>query len=235
MSNTTVATIVSQNSSSVTLSKIGNGQVTLNANVTNSCGQTGVISKILNIGAPTLPSGSSVVGPTNVGLNQYVRFSFSRPYPPAGTYWSIDAPVSDSGLCNWQIFSGQGTGSIVVKTACFNSTAVIRLNWSNSCGTNYRFLYVASNLNVPCNSNVANRRTSNGNYESVIPIPCNGTDPNARVNDSNINSAALYDLSGNKIKDYKSNDYDVSDVEKGIYILKVASDNQIITTKIAVE
>ncbi len=236
LSNSTVATIVSQNSSSVTLSTIGNGQVTLNANVNNSCGQTGVVSKVMNVGAPIFPSGSNIVGPGDVGLNQNIRYSFSGFYPPAGTYWSIDGPFDDSGtLCNWQIVSGQGTGAIMVKTACFNSVAVIRLNWPNGCGTSYKYLYVNANQNVPCISSIQNRRTTSGNYESVIPIPCTGINPNARVSDANISSATLFDMSGTKIKQYNSNDYDVSDVEKGIYILKVESDNQIITTKIIVE
>lgn len=240
LSNNLLATISNPTASSVTLTPSGSGigQVTLFANITNSCGQTGTISKVLNVGAPNFPSGSNVVGPTSVGFNQYVNFSYSGLNPTGGSnsYWSIDAPINDSNLaCNWQIVSGQGTNSILVKTSCQNSTAVIRLNSNNGCGTSYRYLYVTSSQGVPCNNSILNRRSNNGSYESVIPIPCTGTDSNARVYDSLIISAELYDLNGIKIREYKTNDYDVSNVEKGIYILKVEADNQIITTKIVVE
>lgn len=94
-SNSGVATISSGTNSLVTLTSQSQGQFTLNALLTNSCGQTITISKIITVGSPlptidgyTCVSDSAPCPLSVTANNNYLTFSLSA---STGTYIPLDS------------------------------------------------------------------------------------------------------------------------------------------------
>lgn len=240
ISNTAIATITSANSTSVTLNKIGTGTVKLIATLVNYCNQTTSITKTINIGEPVLSG--LISGPTCVGFNQTVTYSFNDSSNIGNVYeWSTDAPIDDNTSptsplnCSWKYITAQGSSQFKFVTGCIAGTVTIRVKINTSCGSsNYIYLYVQIG-NTPCSAKIANIIQANGNYSSYF---IDSEDKNVqpqKLSNEIIKVATIYSLNGSKIKEFKINEYDTSYLTRGTYILKIETkDEKIITSKIII-
>ena len=67
----------------------------------------------------------------------------------------------------------------------------------------------------------------------LFPNPTNGT---LNIGNKNLNKIIIYDFTGNKIKEWKSeSQIDLSNFSKGIYILKLISNNGILFDKVVIK
>lgn len=75
---------------------------------------------------------------------------------------------------------------------------------------------------------------ANNNHRTLIyPNPTNGV---INIINKDFNSISIYNISGKKLKEFpKTNKIDLSDVSKGIYFIKLISDNEIIINKFILE
>ncbi|MBN8641876.1 MAG: T9SS type A sorting domain-containing protein [Flavobacteriales bacterium] len=242
-SNTAIATISNANSTSVTLTKVGNGSVNLIATLTNACNQTVPIIKTVNFGTPTLTG--LVSGPTCVGFGQTVTYTFNGSSNFGGNsyQWSVDAPIDDSSSfsspnnCSWKYLGTQGSSQYVFKTGCIPTIAVVRVKINTTCGSsNYAYLYVTVNETGNCNNKISNIIQDDGNYASYYIDEENNNEIVEKVSDDNTKYfARIYDFNGNKVKEFISNDYDLSNLKSGIYILKLDINDEQLTSKIVVK
>ena len=213
-----------------------NGILTLTAKETNPCGQIGYKTKTIAVGAPVLPNGSYVTGPSTVGFRQNVSYSYIGGPAGANYQWSIDTPYDDSGsstACNWSITSGQGSSGISVKTGCAN--AVVRVAISNSCGqSSYKYQYVTASQGAsPCGSrinifpNPSSSSRSGDVVAMVAPLPCDTINPETDTTSKTTNELKVFDFSGNLVYSKKemTNEFNLRDssLKKGIYLVQITN------------
>lgn len=163
-----VASITGSTNSSVTIEIITSGTFTINALVTNSCGQTGTVSRTFNVGAPYVNPNSNTI----FGVSDWYPTNYSSPVV-ASVYnvenvdsyvWSITGSTSVSGCTNRPKFSN---GSSTTMTTYTNQ---VNINWGgcagnfvlsckpqNVCGVSYSMelkgVTIDSPTNNPCNNN----------------------------------------------------------------------------------
>jgi hypothetical protein len=85
--------------------------------------------------------------------------------------------------------------------------------------------------------NCAGFALNNKHFENqkaiVYPNPTNGI---VNIGNKNLNKIIIYDITGNKIKEWKSDaQIDLSNFSKGVYILKLFSNNGILLDKVIVK
>lgn len=245
ISSSSIATLSSTTNATTSLTKVGQGTVTLTANILNSCNETIPITKIIYVGSPILPATAFVDGATYTGYNQTLNYTLSGSSINGGTsyQWSVDGPMNDDGgpTCAWQILGGQGTQTVTLKSGCISAIVVVKVVATSSCGSsNTKYIYVTVGSD-PCppalklSQNPIKDRNLVANV--IYPPDC---DPLARNTNTINNEVKIYDLNGNIVYKSKQNSDELIinnlQIKKGIYLLQVITENgEIIKDKIIVE
>lgn len=241
LSNTSSGILSNSTGLTTTFSAITVYPVILTATISNSCGST--FTKTITI-LPGGPSLSGIVsGPTCVSFGQRASYVFSGSASNGSTdyKWSVDAPIDDSSSfsnptnCSWKPLSLQGQNGFSFKVGCIPAIVVVRVTVNNPCLPKYAYLYVTVNATGNCSSfRVANIQQENGNFASYI-VDNEESNSNNKIEDLGIDyQADIYDLNGIKVKEFKTNDYEVSDLKAGIYIIKLFYNDNFYTSKFIV-
>lgn len=243
ISNSSIASLSSTTGNSVTLTKVGNGQLTLTANISNNCSQIIPKTKTIYVGSPIIPSAATIIGPTSVGTNQTYNYSLSMPATNGATSytWSIDAPSDDvPPLCNWQVMSGQGTTAASIKTGCEPGLAVVRIVATSSCGTsNMKYTYVTVDDPCPTMMSLSQNPVKGSSFTVSLtePYPC---DPTAGAQKSERRGVydctiRIFDINGRQVyngqKSSNELTFDGLILEKGMYILQLITDGGAVMTE----
>ena len=246
ISSSSIATLSSTNSATTSLTKVGQGTVTLTANILNSCNETIPITKTIYVGAPILPATAFVNGATYTGYNQTLNYSLSSSSINGGTsyQWSVDGPMNDNGgpTGAWQILGGQGTQTITLKSGCISATVVVRVVATSSCGSsNTKYIYVTVGSD-PCPPalRLSQNPIKDGNLTALVVYPPDCDDPLARNATTINNEIKIYDFNGNIVYEGKQNSDELIinnlQIKKGIYLLQVITEKgEIIKDKIIIE
>lgn len=223
-----VASITGSSNSTVTVQVLSSGTFTINANITNSCGQTATIPRTFNIGVPSVNPNTNTI----LGINDWYSTNYISPVVAsvynvqnASSYvWTITGSTISSNCTNTPKFSNGGT----TMTTYSNQ---VNINWGgcagnfvlwckpkNDCGISHAILAkgvtVGSALNNPCDNNpiglkMINPVKENGDIVLNIhhsQIPCDVTSnykiakPLTKEEINNIKySIEIYDFFGRKI------------------------------------
>jgi len=206
------------------------GQVTLSLFFgSGDCGDI-ILTKTIWVGKPSieinLTSNSNyvtidLVGAEGTDINQQGI---------TATTWTQTASTN-GGSAGGSGFSGFGNGPN------FYWTATLAITATNACGTTSITRDVTCAPPAPCDTsyNLVAKSTSGYTVNKIIE-PCAKTANQKTVAASanEIVSAKLYDMSNIEIRNYRTNDYSVEGVKKGIYILKVQVKDIMLTKKIIV-
>jgi len=211
ISDPTVLSIVNQTNTSVTLMYQSDGDAVLTATITNPCNQTTQRTKALRAGAPE-PIGLD--GPTVVAPSHVVWYHVVNPSNNSNYSWAI--PI------DWQQGPGGGS-SIWVKPLCVNCDGYITVNSSNDCGSETASLYVVSQ-----HGGGGSPKSGTNSYK-IHPNPAEDILNISFTNDLTEGaydiSAKVYNLRGEVVKSISfleaNSEVNVSDLEKGVYILKI--------------
>lgn len=235
ISNTSIATLNTTSSATTTLTNVGQGTVTLTANILNSCNENIPITKTVYIGAPILPATAFVNGATYTTYNQTLNYTLSGGSINGGTsyQWSVDSPFNDGGnlSCQWQILGGQGTQTITLKSGCISTTVVVRVVATSSCGSsNTKYIYVTVGSN-PCPPTLrfSQNPIKGGNLVANVIYPPIDCDPKVSIGKTINNEIKIYDFNGNLVYSSKQNTDElvINDlqIKKGIYLFQVVTEN----------
>ena len=156
--------------------------------------------------------------------------------------WSIDAPpADDSGLplCSWQILSGQGTQSALIRSGCTPGLVVIRVVATSSCGnSNMKYTYVYVEDPCPTAMQLSQNPVSGGSFTALLTeeYPCDPDGSAKSVQASyGENEVRLFDIWGKQVYNahHSSNEItvDALNLKSGIYILQVTTNTGKIMTK----
>ena len=254
----TNTTTLVQGNNVATLTKTGDGLVTLSATITY-CGQTSyLIAKSINVGFPfTL---------WDVNGCQYPEAAIAEDldgspcntqcYTPSDNKWWCAQPVYNATNVTWQkvwsvpstynFWSGSWSGnsnnvSIIFKSP--NQSVVLKTIISNACGSIEQY-YCFSSTNILCSGNF---RTADCKQYEVSLIKnthrlsiheksekCEGT------NKSQINLIQIVDKVGNIVNEQKINDrqqvyeLDLSTVKNDVYFVLLQYDNYVETHQIGI-
>lgn len=246
LSNPSIASLSTTSGNSTTLTKIGDGSVTLTATITNSCGQTTTKSMNLLLGTANPPG--TISGPASVATGALVTYSVAS-VPGATSYlWYLPYPYDT--LTNFN-YSGQrwqkrtnssSSNTIQVYTGLGGISGLIQVMAVNGCGTSgARTMSVAHG-----GSGGGNPRMSNPNVNTGIKIYPNPAtniinielvDQNIKT-DSNI-KAILYDPQGTEIQRVEiinsTAKINVENLPSGIYVISLNIGGKIESHKIYVE
>lgn len=245
LSNPSIATLSATSGNSTTLTKIGDGSVTLTATITNSCGQT--TTKSLNLLLGTANPPGTISGPASVATGALVTYSVAS-VPGATSYlWYLPYPYDTLTNFNysgqrWQkLTSSSSARTIQVYTGLGGISGLIQVMAVNGCGTSgARTLSVAHG-----GSGGGSPRMSNPDKSTGVKIYPNPTTNIINVEldqsiktDSNI-KAILYDSKGTEIQLVEiinsTAKINVEDLPTGIYILSLNIDGKIESNKIYIE
>ncbi len=239
-----LAVLSARSGPTVTLTKGGNGTVTLVATITNACGETVTKSKTIIIGL--LPPPTTLTGPSSVGNGSLKNYQ-TTPVAGASSYvWWLPypydtVPIFDYFGQNWAQLENSTDTSIQVFTGYSGVSGVVQVMAVNACGRGS-----AKSISVTHTGGAGGPmpRLSNPieNLETKIyPNPANN------VINLNINSdiastkviAFLYDLLGRKIQEIEVIDavasFNVEDIPNGNYILKLEYNGEVETHQIIIE
>ncbi|MFC4815899.1 T9SS type A sorting domain-containing protein [Flavobacterium sp. GCM10023249] len=228
--------IVNQSNSQITLNtNATNGLCTLNAKITNQCGQSITISKVISIGSPN---------PVIEAL---------RTSDCSFEYRAKDSQFATTNILNhsWELVSSVGfvdfysNGNLAMINACPPFSAKLRLTTSNSCGnsTVYETDLVLNNYDEEINKQAAPNKLSKF---KVYPNPANEVVNVSLAENEFLNSEKLRNLKGEifdvygclkktfNVKEKVTTVY-VKDLPKGVYILKVTTGNGIENQKIVID
>lgn len=247
ISNPAIASLTTSGSTA-TLTKISKGQVTLTATILNSCGQAITKTKTIYVGTPTIPSTATINGPTSVGTNQTYTYSLSQAATNGATSytWSIDAPpADDSGLplCSWQILSGQGTQSALIRSGCTPGLAIVRVVATSSCGSsNMKYTYVYIEDPCPTAMLLSQNPVRSNNFTAQLTeeYPCPTGAAKSEQASYAENEIRIFDISGTQVySDRQSSNELMIDgltLKSGIYFLQVITNTgEVITEKLIFE
>lgn len=224
----------------LTLTKIGtsSGYVTMSVTFGDNGTACGILTltKKIWVGKPSfdaqLTSTTNYVSIALVGINSDINQQGIT-----STTWTKTASTSN-GNAGGSGFTGYGTGPNYYWTATLKITA------TNACGTTEITQTVTPAAPMPCDGiNYGVTNDAKNMYSAKIIIdPCNGNGnstinseaASSKVANNDISSAELYDINGNFITSFKSNNFDLSQFKKGYYILSVFVKNKKIATKLLV-
>lgn len=245
LSNPAKATLSGTTGNSTTVTKIGDGSVTLTATITNSCNQTTTKSINLLLGTTNPPS--PISGPTSVATGALVTYSV--PSVPGATSYLWYLPYPYDTVTNFN-YSGQrwqkrtnssSSNSIQVFTGLGGISGLIQVMAVNGCGTSG-----ARTLNV-----------AHGGGGGAIPrmaLPDKNTAikiyPNPATNivnleldqnikpDSNV-KALLLDSQGTELKNVEivnsTAKINVENLPSGFYVVSLNIDGKIENHKLYIE
>ncbi len=220
--------IVNQSNSQITLSTSStDGLCTLNAQITNQCGQIITISKVIPIGFPN-------------PVIETVRTSHCIFEYKAKDYQS--ATTSNFNY-NWELINSTGyvdfypNGNLATVSACPPFSAKLKLTTSNSCGS----IVYETDLVLNSDEEEINKQINTSTPQKLIKnnIYPNPTKDILYLNFDKEVEVSLFEISGKRIKTLSlkkgENSLDVSQLDKGIYLLKVEVDNTLETHKIIIQ
>jgi len=229
-----IATPNTPNSPQTTLTRNGDGTVTLTGTVT-ICGNPVTIAKQINVGAPTIASGitdlnANLLGPVDYDLIQQEEniICLGEVYP---TTVIANMDVRGASSAAWTkvrdlsgrvIGSPSGDYNLSVTFRLANESALFKLDATNTCGTTTR-QYVFTSVNC-------------GQRYSVFPNPASSTatitakestaDKSNASEDVAITEINIYDQVGNMKKHQtygkaKKATLNVSGLKSGLYFIEV--------------
>lgn len=229
--------IVSQTNSQITLNTSSmDGFCILNAQITNQCGQSMTISKVVPIGLP------------NPVIEAFRTSDCSFEYK-AKDYQSATTNILNH---NWELVSSVGyvdfysNGNLAMINACPPFSAKLRLTTSNSCGnsTIYETDLVLNNYDEEINKQATPNKLSK--YK-IYPNPTNelvnvSLKENEFLNPEKSRNlkGEIFDVYGSlkkkfSIQEKKETSVYVKDLQKGVYLLKVDTGDGIENHKIVIE
>lgn len=253
----TNTTTLVQSNNIATLTKLGDGLVTITATI-SICNGTITATKNINVGFPTtLWDVNGCQYPEAVIAEDFEGSPCNTQcYTPSDNKWWCAQPVYNATNVTWQkmwsipstynFWSGSWSGnsnnvSIMFKSP--NQTVVLKTTISNTCGSIEQY-YCFSSTNILCSGNF---RTADCKQYEVILIKntsrlsiheksekCEGT------NKSQINLIQIIDKVGNVVSEQKINDkqqvyeIDLSTVKNDIYFVLLQYDNYVETHQIGI-
>lgn len=256
LSNTSIASLSGSSNSQTTLTTTGSGLQTIIATITNTCGQTATKSRTFWTGSP----GFSILT-TSSGI-PYNQFDLPLGSSTGHPYWIFSCFSDDAVVTNYKITKNGQTfykppvnGKLILTAdelgMVGGQTLSLKIVPINNCGqipkevsrSVYRPTLCESGIGPGCN--LARPVATEPNIYTVFPNPSkNIVNINLKNKTEYSNkelkiSADLFDLFGNKKSTIKINNnaatFSVSELNKGIYILKIYINNQIEIHKIVVE
>jgi hypothetical protein len=218
------------NTVTITPTASASGKVTLRLDLGNGiCGDK-TMTKSVWVGKPNieveLTSDSNYATIDLVGGN---GIDISKQNITSTTWTKIAS--TNGGSAGGSGFSGSGQGPNFYWTATLVITA------TNDCGTTSITRVITCAAPAPCDTtyNLA-AKSANGYVANKIIDPCakSVNQKILNISDSEITSAKLYDTNSIEVKNYKTNDFPIEGIKRGIYILKVQINNTMLTKKIIV-
>ena len=256
VSNTNIATI-SGNGNQATLTATGNGTISVNAVVTNSCGQTATISKQnIIVGSPTITSSGINGGHSNISTSGHSNLNVNSAVGVTQYYWTI-TPSTNCSAGSGPTFSYSGTSTYTSSSRyasiqwndCVGTYAVACFG-QNSCGQSYigtKWVNVfnSNGNDNPCDDNGSLRIKNlyqNGSISinKIAPLdPCDDFLV-SRVNNNGLDKLRIYNSYGRLVMEETQTgtetEFVVNGLKKGIYFVKYQNGNgKMITKKIIVE
>lgn len=248
VSNNNIATI-SSNGNQATLTAIGNGIVNITAVVTNSCGQSKVITKTnIVAGNPYFPN-TEMTGADEVVEDQIMRYSVPVANGATSYQWSFNylgsgnPPIPSS---NWQILNGQGSRSISVKIGNKSNLVVVICRAMNSCGNTIKYKDVRVTRiddncvgDNPCygTTRVSSNPMKAGVSTNTIEYLPNPNDKNAKARTENY-TLEVFNQFNVKVYSKKQNNpvFNLNNLNRGFYVVKLITDKgHVLTEKILME
>jgi Secretion system C-terminal sorting domain/PKD-like domain len=241
--NTAVATISNATSTQVTVNKVSFGTFSIKAIITNSCGQTSVVSKSVKIINPVL------INTTTFAVAPYIRNEY------CDTKWhyvEIDFPYQTGVTRNFiSVTPNSGTlpgttqaGVIFKLGKAFSGQFFYDINFSNGCvGVDYASEDFPPLMIRTC-AQLPQGRTSNPDIQEinykVYPNPSKDIITiETESKESKVINATLYDMFGLLKDTFNIMDNkairDVKQYPKGIYVLKINNDGIVENHQIIVE
>jgi Secretion system C-terminal sorting domain len=239
-SNTAIATVTGGTNSQVNVNSIANGTCNLIATITNSCAQTTTVTKPLKIGAPYF---EIVIASTGGGR---MDLELKGVNSTTGILENISTQNLTSIL--WEVVSINPSGcstffptGTTAKLYYSSSTCrtQLKVTATNSCGSSTIYRpFIGSGGGIQ-------RQALTQNTFQVFPNPAKDiiniellNKNEQSIKQSRI-SAELYDMMGIKkssisIIDFSAN-INVSNLKKGVYVLKIDMDGQIENHQVIIE
>ncbi|MDN3678476.1 T9SS type A sorting domain-containing protein [Flavobacterium paronense] len=220
-SNTAIATVSATTGTSITVNKVTNGTFNLIARITNACNQYLDVIKSIRIGSGPSFNVTKVANTGGYDL-AIVNVPSTENQGITSATW---VKTSGNGTITGYGLTGEAHGS---PTSAWTVTANITA--TNDCGsTTISKTYSSAGDGTHKMSIVPTK------YNIYILDDVTDSETKSSTNDIQIKTAALFDLNGLKIQEFKSNYFDVSTIKKGVYILKVETNDELITSKIVVK
>ncbi|TGD58452.1 T9SS type A sorting domain-containing protein [Flavobacterium humi] len=239
-SNPAIATVSSATGSSITVTKVSDGACNLIARITNACGQSLNVVKPLRVGGGLPSFDIELTSNSNYAYAEFVTANgvpLNQQGITATTWTNIGS--TNGGMGSGSGFEGSGRGPN------FNWTVTFLITATNDCGTTSitRTITCAPPPYNPCDrqASLSVSKDEQGHLQSriILDPPCSNKSSDVPEKEKTaadeIIATEIYDLSGLRIKAFKTGSYDISDLKKGIYIVKVATAKDSYTAKIAVD
>lgn len=226
-SNTSIATVSGTGVNAV-VTKVSNGNFDLKATITNTCGQQFIVSKNIRLGG--VPSSIDVIAvPTGGSYELSLTWPATITQGLTSVTWT---KISGNGSCGGNGISGWADGS---PTTAW--TVTVKITATNDCGSLILYrTYSGYGYGDPCAGKIAITESVNKNIFIASKAPtCAKMENNTPIKDQELINVKVYDLSGNLIKEFKTNNFDLSDCKKGIYLINIITKDETSTTKVFVE
>lgn len=232
-SNTAIAT-VSSNGNNVTVNKQTNGTFNLIATISNSCGQTTNIIKNIRFGG--VPNFTYTLTSSYNYAFVNLTSTDATPIQQQGitsVIWKKTDSTND-GTGNGNGFSGIAHGPNYGWSVTFLITA------TNLCGTTTIEAYVDCAPPPPCDENPTLFLVNDNNQitPKMVIEPCNSPPyPNTdkKSDDTSIQEIEIFDLMGMNVGTSNSSSIDGTSLVKGIYVVRVKTNQGIFTNKIKID
>lgn len=212
---------VSASSNTATITKTGNGLVTLSADVTNLCGGIVHLTKQVTVGSYS-PSDFPITGETSMCSNTLTTYSTNNLVGATDYNWIIPAPALSSG---WSIYTGQGTPVLTVITG--SASTALKLKVSNACTTGIVPSTTFVTVN-PC-GNFMFTISPNPATNTITIQQKPSTAKEASQNNITITHITIFDNLGNIKKQTKYSvltkqaSIDVNGLKSGIYFIEISN------------
>lgn len=226
-SNTAVATVTGAGINAV-VTKVSNGNFDLKATITNTCGQQFIVSKNIRFGG--VPTSFDV---TAVATGGSYDLTLIWPSTISQGLTSITwTKVSGTGTCGGSGLTGWADGS---PTTAW--TVTVKITATNDCGSTIIYkTYNGYGYSDPCASKMVTLTSKVKNNFIVSKVtPCGKIANTTQIRDQELIIAKVYNLSGSLVKEFRSNNFDLSDYKKGIYLINIVTTEDTSTTKVVVE
>lgn len=252
VSNPALATLNTTTGNNVLLTGISNGSVNLNALVTNSCGQSKLVTKTIAIGTPVVTNNTITGGSSSEPINSTTQLSVAYVTGATGYNWTVNSQSSScvdangipvGGVTLPKFSNGSNTITTVSPIAFVNwgscpGDVVVNCSAVNACGNKgigYKVVSVygyggGGGGEDPCQGKMTVSPNPVKDDVFVVNIALPPVDPCGPVllDRTGINNkVTIYDLQGNKVfsKEYDSDKISISNLNlrKGHYVIHADS------------